>query len=189
MIGDYTFREVDSTLVLKVLKPVWERTPETGRRLRSRIERIFDWAKPLKLYDGENPARLELLKNHLPKMKATTHHKALHYNDLPAFTADLQTRDGIAARALEFTILTAARTGETIGARWSEIDLDARCWTVPADRIKAGKEHRVPLSDRAVAILESLPRSEASDFVFIGTATEKAVGPKVNQLSLSPPCQ
>lgn len=145
--------------ILEVLQPLWQRTPETAERLRGRIENVLDAAKAKGLRSGENPARWRgHLDQLLPKRQRLSrgHHTALPYADVPAFMADLRGREATAARALEFAILTAARSGEVLGATWAEIDLDAAVWAVPAARMKAGREHRVPLSARAVELLEGL---------------------------------
>ncbi len=161
-IADLPVKDVDTDLVLRVLTPLWTSRTETAKRLRGRIERVLSWAKGRGLRGGENPARWEgHLDEMLPspaKIAAVQHHPALPYQELPAFRAELRARDSLSARALEFTILTAARTGEVIGAEWSEIDLGAKVWTVPANRMKASTEHRVPLNARAVAILQGLDR-------------------------------
>ena len=162
-LGDLPLQAIDTGLVLKTLLPVWKRTPETGSRLRGRIERVIDWAKPLGLFHGDNPARWNLLKDHVPAKAKPEHHKALPYADLPAFMVDLRERNSISARCLEFTILTGVRTSEAIGAKWSEIDLDAATWTIPAARMKAKRDHRVPLSDRAVEILREIPKAKRRD--------------------------
>jgi integrase len=145
---------------------------ETASRVRGRIEAVLDWAAVRKLRSGDNPARWKgHLQHVLParsRLAKPQHHAALPYAEVPAFMAALRQRDGVAARALEFTILTAARTGEVIGARWEEIDFTAKTWTVPGVRMKAGHEHRAPLSDRAIEILTSLPREGRNPFVFIG---------------------
>jgi integrase len=154
-IGDLPLQSIDTALVLKTLLPIWQRTPETGSRLRGRIERVFAWAKAHKLYDGENPATRDVLRDALPAKPKAEHHKALPYADLPAFMEELHQRDSVSARALEFCILTATRTSEVIGARWSELDLDAAAWTIPAARMKAKRDHRVPLSHRAIDLLKS----------------------------------
>lgn len=173
-INDLPVGTIDTALVLKVLRPIWNEKPETARRIRGRIEAVLDAAKAAHLRDGENPARWKGHLSHLltrhSKAKSVNHHAALAYADLPAFMSDLRGNDAISARALEFTILTAARTSETIGSRWSEFDLQAGLWTVPAERMKAGREHVVPLSDRALAILKDLPREkqENDGFVFPG---------------------
>jgi integrase len=159
VIGDIPLTKIDTALVLDTVMPVWERTPETGSRLRGRIERFFDWAKPLKLYEGENPAQWRLLKDHLPRKHKAEHHHAMPITEIGGFMEKLREKASISAKALEFTILTAVRTNETIGAKWEEFDL-AR--TIPAGRMKASREHRVPLSDRALEILASLPRNGSS---------------------------
>jgi integrase len=153
VIGDLPLQSIDTALVLKAILPIWQRTPETGSRLRGRIERVLAWAKAHQLYDGENPATRDVLRDALPAKPKAEHHKALPYADLPAFMQELRDRDSMSAKALEFCILTAVRTSEAIGARWSEIDLDAAVWTIPAARMKAKRDHRVPLSHRAVEIL------------------------------------
>lgn len=144
--------------VLRILAPIWETKHETATRVRGRIERVLDAATAKGLRHGDNPARWRgHLKELLAKRKGIkVHHAALPVDDVPAFMVELRGRSSVSARALEFTILTAARTGETLGARWSEIDFDAKIWTVPAVRMKAGREHAVPLSDRALAILKSM---------------------------------
>jgi integrase len=162
VIGGLPLAKIDTALVLSTIMPVWERTPETGSRLRGRIERVFDWAKPLKLYEGENPAQWSLLKDHLPKKRKATHHHAMPVTELGAFMVKLRERDSLSAKALEFTILTAARTNETIGMKWDEIDFTKKVWAIPAERMKASREHRVPLSDRALAVLASVPRNGSS---------------------------
>src|SRR5262249_47698110 len=153
------------------IEPLWATKPETASRLRGRIEAVLDWAKARDFRAGENPARwrghLDKLLPARSKVRRVKHHPALPYSELPAFMADLRRRDGISARALEFLVLTAARTGEVIGARWSEVNLADATWTVPATRMKAGREHRVPLSPRALAILEDMPTS-GDAFVFPG---------------------
>jgi integrase len=176
---------IDTSHILEVLQPIWHKKPETASRTRGRIERVIAYAVAAqyrKREDG-NPARwdghlIELLGNKSAAARAKRersgnhnggHHAALPYAELPAFMAELRRRPGIAARALEFTILTAARTGEAIGARRDEIDLKEKLWTVPASRMKMGKEHRVPLSDRALEILRSLPREDGNPYVFVGS--------------------
>ena len=142
--------------VLEVLQPIWSTKPETAARLRGRIERVLDAAKARGLRTGENPARWRGHLDHLlPKRQKLTrgHHRALPYSELPGFVAELRARKAPAARALEFLILTSARTSEALGARWGEIDTKAAVWTVPAERMKAGREHRVPLSAHALEVL------------------------------------
>ena len=156
--------------VLSVLKPLWNEKPETASRLRGRIERVLDAAKAQGLRSGENPARWRGHLDHLlAKRQRLTrgHHPAMPYADVSAFMATLRKREGIAARALEFGILTAARSGEVIGARWVEFDLDGAVWTVPAARMKAGKEHRIPLAPRALKIVKDIV-GLSGEFVFPG---------------------
>lgn len=164
--------------VLSIIKPIWDKKPETASRTRGRIERILDAARARDLRTGDNPARwkghLELL---LPKKRTLVrgHHAAMPFQEVPALMRELRGLDTVSARALEFTILTAARTGEATGAVWGEFDLDAGVWTVPAGRMKSGKEHRVPLAGRAGAILaaQRIARAKAKDYVFSVTAPDK----------------
>lgn len=163
--------EIDTPDVMAVLKPLWLVAPETASRLRGRIEKVLDAAKVEKHRVGENPAAWRgHLDNLLPKQQKLTrgHHAAMRFEDMPKFMASLRKRDSISARCLEFLILTAARSGEAIGATWNEIDLDAAVWTIPAERMKAGKAHRVPLSEKALAIVSSLHQNRTSEFVFPG---------------------
>ena len=172
-VRDTTVDAIDTEAVLSVLKPLWTRAPETASRLRGRIEAVMDAAKARGFIDrnAANPARW---KGHLDKLlpkrgKLTRgHHAAMPYADVPAFLAELRQRPATAARALEFCILTATRSGETLAAYWDEMDPDAKVWTVPAERTKAAREHRVPLSDRALAILEEMKGARTGDYVFPG---------------------
>lgn len=161
IIGMLPVAAVDTALVVKVLQPIWQEKTETATRLRSRIENILDWATVSKFRTGENPARwrghLDNLLADPNKVAKVAHHAALPWQEIGAFMFDLRQRAGSAARAVEFAILTAGRSGEVRGAGWNEIDLDAAVWTVPAERMKAGREHRVPLSTHALALLRSLP--------------------------------
>lgn len=162
--------EIDTDAVLSVLKPVWAKVPETASRLRGRLENVFDAAKVMGLYQGENPARWRgHLKALLPARQRLTrgHHSALPYRDLPFFMERLGGQISTAAQALRFCILTASRSGETLGARWEEMDLDGKIWTIPANRMKAGYEHRVPLSEAVVALLRD-QGVERSGLVFPG---------------------
>jgi integrase len=178
VIGDLPVGEVDTGHVLKILEPIWKGKAETASRVRGRIETILDNAKARGYRQGENPARW---RGHLAQiLPARTrlsrgHHKAVAYEKIPAFVGALHNREAVAALALEFTILTAARSGEVIGGRWSEIDLDKAIWIIPADRMKAAKEHRVPLSGRAVAILEGL-KPLGSEWLFPGARGDKLSG-------------
>jgi integrase len=171
-LGKLAVADIDIGSILSVLEPIWPTKTETASRVRSRIEAILDWATVRRLRTGENPARWKgNLQHVLParaRLAKPQHHAALPYAEISTFMAALRIRDGVAARALEFTILTAARTGEVVGARWNEIDLPARTWTIPGGRMKAGREHRVALSDEAVDILKALPREDDNPFVFIG---------------------
>jgi integrase len=168
--GELSVAAVDTGLVLKVLELIWTAKPETAGRVRGRIESVLDWAKARGYREGENPARwrghLDKLLPNRRKVRRVRNDPAMPSAQLPAFMAELRGRSSVSARALEFAILTAARTGEVIGARWPEIDLQAGVWTVPATRMKAGKEHRVPLSARAVELLSALPHE--GEFVFMG---------------------
>jgi integrase len=162
--------EITTDLVLRCLEAIWRTRTETASRLRQRIEAILDWATVRKFRTGDNPARwrghLDALLPAPAKVTKAEHHAALAWADLPAFAADLRARSSLSARALEFVILTACRAGEVAAARWSEVDLDAATWTIPGERMKAGAEHRVPLSARAVEILRGLPAT--GPFVFPG---------------------
>jgi integrase len=156
---------------LCVLRLLWQTRPETANRLRGRCERVWHFAKARGHCSGENPFRWRgHLDKLLPKRARLTrgHHKAMPFADVPGFVGSLRAMQGMAPRALEFTILTAARSGEVLGARWDEIDLQGKLWTLPAVRMKGGREHRVPLSDRAIDILKDLHQATTSDFVFPG---------------------
>lgn len=170
IIGKLQVRDVSLAHVVKILEPIWLTKTETATRLRGRLEQILDWAKVRGFRNGDNPARW---KGHLDKMLASPgkvakvkHHPAMPYTEVGKFLAELRQKDGISARLLEFTILTAARSGEARGATWSEIDLDAAIWTIPGKRMKAGVEHRVPLSEQALKVLRDLPRMAGTDLVF-----------------------
>ena len=175
LLGDVSVQVIDTALIMKVIEPIWATKPETANRVRGRIESILNWATVRGYRQGENPARwrghLDKLLPSRAKIRKTQHHKALAYAELPAFMAKLREEEGIAARALEFTILTAARTSEAIGARRSEVNAREKVWTVPANRMKADKEHRVPLSDRALEIAATAPGDEC--FIFPGGRREQ----------------
>ena len=175
-ICDLPVQAIDTALVLKVLEPIWATKPETASRVRGRIESILDWARVRGYREGENPARW---KGHLDKLlpargkvRAVRHHPAAHYGNIPALMEALRNRHGISARALEFTILTAARTEAVIGAIWDEVDMDEAVWTVPPSRtgtkISGDKPRRVPLSEPAMAILRALPRVNGNPHIFAG---------------------
>jgi integrase len=162
--------------VVDVLKPIWTDKPETASRLRGRIEKVLDAAKAKGHRTGENPARWRGHLDHLlPKpLKLTRgHHAAMPYDAVAPFVADLRQREATAALALEFCILTAARSGEVLGLRRSEIDFDKKVWVIPANRMKAGREHRVPLSSRALAIVKDCAKAHTGDFIFAGQARNK----------------
>jgi integrase len=171
MFGALPVQAVDVGLVMKVLEPIWNAKPETASRVRGRIEAVLDWATARGFRKGENPARWRgHLENLLParsKVRKIEHHPALPYAEMGEFIAALHEQEGVGARALEFLILTASRTGEVIGARWEEFDLEKKVWTVPGERMKAGKEHRVPLSDHAFAIIEGMKAGRVNDHPFV----------------------
>jgi integrase len=160
VIGELSVQAIDTAIVLKVLEPIWTTKPETASRVRGRIEAVLNWASAREFRQGENPARwrghLDKLLPARSKVRKVVHHAALPYDELAGFLVSLRKEGGIAARAFEFAILTAARTNEALGAQWSEINWLDKTWTVPADRMKAGKEHRVPLSAHALAILQGM---------------------------------
>jgi integrase len=160
VFGEIAVAAVDTGLVIKALEPIWTVKPETGSRLRGRIESVLNWASARGYRAGDNPARWRGHLDHLlpppRKVRAVNHHAALPYVELPNFMHELRQRVGFAARALEFTILTAARTGEAIGATWDEISGDV--WTIPKERMKSGREHRVPLPDKVLKLIAELPR-------------------------------
>jgi len=162
--------------VLAVLKPIWSTKPETASRVRGRIEKVLDAAKAKGFREGENPARWRGHLDHLlprPSKLSRGHHAAMPYEEVAAFIAKLREREAASALALEMCILTAARSGEILGMRWSEVDFDKKIWTVPAARMKAAREHRVPLSPRAVVILRKLEKLKTGEFVFPGQARNK----------------
>ena len=164
---------VDTGLVLSVLEPIWSQKPETASRVRQQIERVLNWAKVRGLREGENPAQwrghLDQLLPAKGKVRRVRHLAALPFGEIGRFMAVLREDTSISARALEITILTAARTSEMLGATWAEMDFRARIWIIPAERMKARREHRVPLTAPAVAILRELSKIQQSDFVFPGT--------------------
>lgn len=179
LVGSLPVSEIDTALVVKVLTQgvpggqFWEQKTETASRVRGRIESILGWATTSGYRQGDNPARwrghLENLLANISKTARTRNHPSLPWQRMGEFMKALQKRDGMAARALEFGILAAARSGEVRGARWSEIDLDSKVWTIPSERMKAKREHEVPLTSAMLAMLENLPRFEGSDLLFPGT--------------------
>lgn len=169
-IGNLLVQDVEQEQVLKVLEPIWATKTETASRLRGRIESVLDWATVRKYRTGDNPARwrghLDQLLAAPKKIQKVKHHRALPASQLADFMKKLRARPGTGARALEFAIYCAARSGEVRGAQWSEMDMKSAVWKIPAERMKAKKEHRVPLSPSALSLLKSLPKGADSDFVF-----------------------
>jgi integrase len=170
VMGALPVAAIDTGIVLKVVEPIWQDKTETANRVRGRIEAVLDWATVRGYRTGDNPARW---KGHLGEVlpargqiAKVQHHRALPFADVPGFLTDIAARDGMGARALEFLIHVAARSGEVIGAKWDEIDLEEKIWIVPAGRMKGHREHRVPLTDSVLKILKALPRE--AEFVFPG---------------------
>jgi integrase len=176
-LGKLPVDSITTELVYEVLEPIWGKKTETATRVRQRIEVVWDWSKARGYCSGDNPARLKgALGQLLPssqKIKKIQHHAAVHYTQVYDFVRELRTKKGVAPLALEFALLTAARTGEVVAARWDEIDLVAKVWTVPGVRMKAGREHRVPLCNRAVEILQTMQAAQTNDFVFSGHSSGK----------------
>lgn len=172
VFGTWPVQDVDTAAVMRALGPLWSDKTETASRVRGRIESVLDWATVRGFRTGENPARwrghLDKLLPKRSKVRKVEHHPALPYAEVAAFIGAVRARDSVAARALEFLILTAARTGEVIGARWDEFDLQAKVWTVPGDRMKAGRPHEVPLSPRALEIIKGMQALRLGDYVFPG---------------------
>jgi integrase len=167
-----------------VLKPIWNEKPETASRLRQRIEAVLDYAVAMGVRTGDNPARWRGHLDHLlpkpSKVRAVKHHAAMAYSDVPEFMVSLAQRDGISARALAFSVLTVARSGETREMRWAEIDLDNRMWIIPSERMKAAKEHRVPLSNQAIALLGAYGGDD--DLVF---GSDTKIGKPISDMSMT----
>jgi integrase len=192
VIGQMLVQDVGLPQILTVLEPIWRTKTETAARLRGRIESVLDWAAARGYRSDSNPARWKgLLDKLLPapgKIAKPDHHKALPYASLPAFMAALAEQKGIGARALEFAILTASRSGEVRGATWSEFDLENGIWTIPAIRMKAGKEHRVPLSNRAMTIVSKQKAISFCEYVFPsshGSKEPEALGSPLSDMTLS----
>lgn len=183
--GDKVLADIDTTDVLAAVQPIWLTKAETASRLRGRIETVLNWGAAQGMREGENPARwkghLEMILPAKSKVRNVKHHEALPFEELPLFMANLKGQSGVGVPALQFTILTAARSGEVLGADWSEIDFVGKVWTVPASRMKAGKTHRVPLADAAIEILEQQRRAwfefEARRFKRTVGEGEGPVGP------------
>jgi integrase len=172
VIGDLPVAAVDVDLVLKILRPIWQAKTETASRVRGRIESVLSWAKTSGYRSGENPAtwrgHLQNLLAPKRKVRQVRHLPALPYPEIGNFMAELRAEQGVAARALELTVLCATRTSETLGARWDEIDLATKTWTIPADRMKAARQHRVPLAAAALAILQTMSEIRMNEYVFPG---------------------
>jgi integrase len=179
VVGTLPVQAVDTPMVMRILEPIWAARPETAGRVRGRIESILNWATVRQFRAGENPARWKGHLDHLlprkGKIHKVRHQPAMPYQAVPGFMAELRDQASTSARALEFTILTVVRTSETIGATRPEIDREAKIWTIPAGRIKAERDHRAPLSDRAIEILDALPREEGNDHLFIGAKKGKGL--------------
>jgi integrase len=174
VIGNMPLATINSQVIYdQVIAPLWKRVPETASRLRGRIERIFAYATVRGFYQGDNPAAW--IKDIMPAKPKPKHHEAMPISELADFMKTLRGKDLLTANALEFTVLTVARTGETIGMTWDEIDFDQKIWTVPAERMKTGVEHRVPMSDRAISILRSQPKSGDKVFPLGHTAMLNAL--------------
>jgi integrase len=172
VFGKLPVQAVDTALVLKVIEPIWTIKPETASRVRGRIETLLDWAKTRELRTGENPARWRgHLEHMLPaksKVRKVSHHAALPFKDVGAFLLSLREQSSISAAALEFVILNATRTNETLRALWAEVSVTEKLWTIPGERMKGGQEHRVPLSDAAVSVLKRMEAVRQDDLVFPG---------------------
>lgn len=184
VIGDLRVDAIGVPEVLRVIEALWVSKTTTADRVRNRIELVLDWAKARGLRSGDNPAAWKVIGHILPAkadIAPVKHFAAMPYAELPAFMAELRAVPGIGLRALEFAILTAARSGEVLGARWDEIDLDGAMWVIPADRMKAGREHRVPLSAPAIELLRAMPREDGNGHVFIG----RAPGSKISHMTVS----
>ena len=187
-IGNVDVGNIVTADIFAILEPILTEKAETAKRVRERIEKVLDFATALNLRSGENPARWRGNLDHLfpktAKVQKAKHHPALPYDDMSSFMTALRQKGGVAPRALEFCILTAARTGEALGAAWSEIDLEKGIWTIPAERMKARRDHRVPLSPAAVALLKALPRDTEGDCVFISPQAGRKGKPLSNMSML-----
>jgi integrase len=174
VIGKMDVARIELAHVLKILEPLWHEKRETASRLRARIKKILEWCKVCGYREGENPA--VNIKHVLPMRRPPVkHYSAMPWKEMPAFMAELRTKTAMSAKALEFLIYTVARTAEIRGAKWSEIDLEAAVWQIPAERMKRNRLHRVPLTPAAVAILKALPR--LNEFVFPGEVAGQPIGP------------
>jgi integrase len=177
VVGSLPVSAIDTAFVLKVLEPIWTKKPETASRVRARIERVLDWAKVRGYRAGENPARWRGHLDHLlpnwRKVRAVQHHPAMPYREIPALMEKLRADPTDAAHALELLVLTATRVSETLGARWEEINFDERVWIIDGARTKSGRPHRIPLSTRAVAVLQEMAKLRHNEFVFPGAREGK----------------
>lgn len=184
VIGDLLVRDIEQGHILKILEPIWIEKTETATRVRNRIEAVLDWAAVSGYRSESNPAqwkgKLDRLLPSPAKLKTKKHHEALQIDDVPAFAKELKQGDAISARCLLFLLLTATRSNEVRGAQWHEVDFNAKVWTIPAERMKAGKEHIVPLSSQAVALLESMERIQGSPYIF-----PSAKGTPLSDMALS----
>jgi len=183
-IGGLQVAKIETADVIGTLTPIWSSKPETANRVRQRIEAVLDYSTALAIRTGDNPARWRGHLDHLlpkpTKVRAVRHHPALPHSEIVDFMVDLSGRVGVAARALGFTILTAARSGETRGMTWAEVDLEAKTWTIPAERMKTGKDHRVPLSDNAIALLGRHASNDALVF-----ESEAKPGKPISNMSMT----
>jgi len=172
VIGSKPVDQIGTEDTLKILQPIWSSKTETAKRVQGRVENILDWATARKYRTGENPARwrghLDMLLPAPRKVTKPVHHPAMPYQDVPGFMVELAGNGSVSALALRFLILTATRTSETLQATWDEVDMDARTWTIPGERMKAGQTYRVPLSDAAMDVLQSLPRVVGNPYLFVG---------------------
>jgi integrase len=177
LLGKMSVDLISTELIHKVLQPIWQTKTETATRVRQRIETVLDWCKARGYCKGDNPARLKgALGELLPKsqkIKKIEHHPAIPYLQINQFVNELRKQGGTAPLALEFMLLTAARTGEVVAAKWAEVDFHHKVWTVPAERMKAGKEHRIPLSLRAMEILQIMRQATHNEYIFPGHSVEK----------------
>jgi integrase len=180
ILGDLPVQAIDVGLVMKAIEPLWTTKTTTAGRVRQRIESVLDYAAARGYRQGDNPARWRgHLENLLPKRSKVArieHHPALPYGEIASFITELRRRDSVSARALEFSILTATRRAEVLGARWSEINMAERLWTIPGERMKADREHRVPLSDAALAVINQMQEIRTNAYVFPGQGGMKPLG-------------
>ena len=188
IIGKKPVSEIDLQDVISVLKPIWYEKTETATRLRQRLEGILNWATVSGYRSGDNPARwkghLDAVLSKPSKIKETKHYPALPWKEIGDFMAELRKRQGMSARCLEFIILTACRSGEARFATWEEIDIDSKIWMIPGERMKSGKEHRVPLSDDVLDLLHSLPKFEGVSYIF-----PSSIGKPLSDMTISAVCR